>query len=61
MERSAIRGVKLPGFAALHPGYKRRFPSRDFHQHIVYDCGAAAIFRAAEFHACEKIFADYQP
>jgi hypothetical protein len=32
-----------------------------FYQHIVYDCGAAAIFDAANSTRAKKIFADYQP
>jgi hypothetical protein len=50
----AICGDRIPGVAALAR-------ATIIHQHIVYDCGAAAIFRAANFHAREKIFADYQP
>jgi hypothetical protein len=51
MERSAIREVEVPGFAALHPGYKRRFINISF----------TIVARRHDWRAHKKIFADYQP
>jgi len=56
MERSAIREIEIPGFAALHPGYELSFSSthrlrlwRDRH------------LSREKIPARKKIFADYQP
>jgi hypothetical protein len=53
----------VPAEAAENGALKRvgsAGPSRKFHQHIVSDYGAAAIFRAADFIAA-KIIREYQP